>query len=169
MFRQLTKISIIAVVAAMGGCTKRSATPTVAEIEAARSAAPQRKETTVFKPVLPEVGAVVDLPRSAAGSLAQIGPAAIPALKTALQDENPQVRRQAARALGKMGPDAEPAVPELTAAMNDTDAMVREAAAQALGKIGPAAAPAIPALIKAMEEGPQVEPASEADMSGAAS
>lgn len=133
------------------GCARQAEQPSLEAIEAARAAAPQRK-TVVLKPILPPVEMVVDLPRSAAGSLAQIGPAAIPALKEALADDKPQVRRQAARALGKMGPDAEAAVSDLTKALNDADPTVREAAAQALGKIGPAAAPAIPDLIKALEE-----------------
>ncbi len=133
------------------GCVRQTPPPTLEAIEAARAAAPQRK-TVVLKPILPAVEVVVDLPRSAAGSLAQIGPAAIPALKEALVDDNPQVRRQAAQALGKMGPDAAPAVSELTHALSDADPTVREAAAQALGKIGPAAAPAISELIKVLEE-----------------
>jgi len=137
----------------MGGCVQGPEPPTTEEILAARAKSPQAVRE-VRKPVLPELGPSVDLPKSAAGTLAQIGPVAIPALKTALKDENPKVRRQAARALGQMGPAAEPAVPELTAAVEDESPEVRDAAVQALGKIGPAAAPAIPELIQALGDEP---------------
>ncbi len=133
------------------GCARPLASPTAEEIRTARAQAPQNVQQ-VLKPILPDVLPVIDLPKAAAGSLAQIGPAAIPALKTALTDADPQVRRQAARALGQMGPDAEPAVQELTQALSDADAPVRQAAVLALGKIGPAAAPAIPALIEALDD-----------------
>lgn len=133
------------------GCGRPPASPTAEEIRAARAKAPHNV-VQVLKPILPEVAPVIDLPKAAAGSLAQIGPAAIPALKTALTDSDAEVRRQAARALGQMGPVAEPAVPELTVALSDGDASVRQAAVQALGKIGPAAAPAIPALIEALDD-----------------
>lgn len=133
----------------VSGCVQGPQPPTIEEIAAARAQSPLAVREAK-KPVLPELGPVGDLPKSAAGSLAQIGPAAIPALKTALADANPQVRRQAARALGQMGPEADTAVPALTAAVQDTSPEVREAAVQALGKIGPAAAPAIPELIKAL-------------------
>ncbi len=133
------------------GCAKAPEPPTTEEILAARASSPHL-ERKALKPVLPDLGPIVDLPKSAAGSLAQIGPVAIPALKTALTDADPTVRRQAARALGQMGPEAEPAVAELTKALEDAAPEVREAAVQALGKIGPAAAPAIPALIKALED-----------------
>lgn len=133
------------------GCAPEPPSPTVEQIRAARANAPQRSRTAL-KPSLPVLTETVDVPRAAASSLAQIGPAAIPALKTALTDADPEVRRQAARALGQMGPEAEPAVPELTQALSDKEATVRLAAAQALGRIGPAAAPAIPALVDALDE-----------------
>jgi HEAT repeat protein len=149
------RTSALAVALSVAGCAPIVETPSLEAIEAARAAAPRRQEV-VMKPIIQDAPVVVDLPRSAAGSLAQIGPAAIPGLKSALLDANPLVRRQAARALGKMGPEAEPAVSELIAALEDSDPTVREAAVQALGKIGPAAAPAIPALIKALEDSPPV-------------
>ncbi len=144
-------IAVAAITLLATGCTPLLESPSVEAVRAARASAPQRVET--MKPILAPLDEnVVDVPRSAAGSLAQIGPAAIPALKEALRDADPKVRRQAARAIGKMGPDAETAVAELIAALDDEDPGVRESAAQALGKIGPQAAPAIPALIKALEE-----------------
>src|SRR5438270_315327 len=45
-------------------------------------------------------------------------------------------RQEAARVLGKMGPQAEPAMPSLTRALKDDDPKVRRQAAWALAKIG---------------------------------
>jgi HEAT repeat protein len=144
-----------AILSLTSGCAPMLETPTIDQVRAARANAPRPPEV-VQKPVLPALETTVDLPGSAAGALAQIGPAAIPSLKTALADPNPQVRRQAARALGKMGPEAAPSVAELTATLNDPDPTVRDAAIRALGQIGPASAPAINALIEALEEPPPV-------------
>lgn len=86
---------------------------------------------------------------AAAGSLAQIGPAApeaVPALAKALSDSSPQVRDLAAIALRVMGPKAAAAVPELIRSLNDPVDFVRAPAADALGAIGPGAQAAVPAL-----------------------
>ncbi|CAE7760565.1 unnamed protein product [Symbiodinium pilosum] len=69
-----------------------------------------------------------------------------------LQDKNVSVRRNAAIALGEMGPRAAEAVLRLIKALKDQDADVRTAAAEALGKIAPAAAKAVPQLIKALDD-----------------
>jgi HEAT repeat protein len=45
------------------------------------------------------------------------------------------VRRDAARALGSIGPDATSAIPALTRALQDKDMRVRSAAAKALKEI----------------------------------
>lgn len=67
--------------------------------------------------------------------------AVVPALAEALKDENAFVRRDAARALGKVGPEARPAVPALlAAARKDRERSVRKAVAEALKKIDPTAA-----------------------------
>ncbi len=90
----------------------------------------------------------VDIRRRAAGALADLGPAAAPAvpdLIKALSDVR-EVRMLAADALGKIGPASAPAVPELTRLLADDWQGNRSAAAEALGNIGPAAAPAIPVL-----------------------
>ncbi|HEY1659939.1 MAG TPA: DUF2961 domain-containing protein [Candidatus Sulfotelmatobacter sp.] len=86
---------------------------------------------------------------AAAGSLAQIGPAAaetVPALAKALSDSSPHVRDLAAIALRVMGPKAVAAVPELIRSLNDPVDFVRAPAADALGAIGPGAQAAVPAL-----------------------
>jgi HEAT repeat protein len=65
----------------------------------------------------------------------------VAALTTALKDEDAFVRRDAAHALGKFGPDAADATPVLTAAaLRDHNAHVRKAASDAVKKIDPAAA-----------------------------
>ena len=56
-----------------------------------------------------------------------------------LRSDTSAVRRQAAEALGEMGPTAKPAIAALGQALRDTDREVRLAAAFALAKIGPAA------------------------------
>jgi HEAT repeat protein len=68
---------------------------------------------------------------TAASALGQIGSAAVPALVKALAD--PKVGRQAALALGRIGPAAEPAVPALVKAL--ADPKVGRQAASALGQI----------------------------------
>lgn len=83
----------------------------------------------------------------AAEALARIGPPAVPSLVQALQHNDPLVRREAARVLMRMGPDAKAAAPELTRLLDDEDEMVRKYAAKALGNIGPEAAVAVPALM----------------------
>ena len=94
---------------------------------------------------------------AAAEVLANIGPAALPALDAlivALKDPDRDVRHNAAIALGHLGPKAAPAVPALIEALQDKDFVVlfRAATAEALGEIGPQAKPAVPALVEALKE-----------------
>jgi HEAT repeat protein len=63
----------------------------------------------------------------------------VPALAEALRDENTYVRRDAARALARFGPEAKEAVPILFALLRDREPSVRRAAERALEKIDPAA------------------------------
>jgi HEAT repeat protein len=56
----------------------------------------------------------------------------------ALSDKDALVRMRAARALGRMGPDAKEAIPALLEAVNHPEPPVRQAAAEALREIGPA-------------------------------
>jgi len=79
-----------------------------------------------------------------------VGRDAIPELVEGLEDKDEAVRREAARALGKIGATA--AVPSLVVALSDApDDLVRASAAEALGRIGSRATVAIPALIAALK------------------
>ena len=72
--------------------------------------------------------------RLASGALAEAGPEAIKPLTQAMQTEVPQVRIEAARALGQSGdPDA---IPTLFAALNDTSAVVVHLAEVGLERLG---------------------------------
>jgi HEAT repeat protein len=77
---------------------------------------------------------------------------AIPALMEALTDNDPEVRLQAANALGNIPGDMRVAVPPLIKALRDKDNSVREHAAQSLGNIGQSAELAVPALIAALQD-----------------
>lgn len=69
-----------------------------------------------------------------------------------LQDEDKQVRRRAAYALGQIGPDAAAAVPALAEAADDTQLEVGWYALDTLGRIGPAAKAAVPAIVRIVEK-----------------
>jgi HEAT repeat protein len=89
-------------------------------------------------------------------AVAAYGPAAagtIPQLVPLLKSEDAGVRRQAVRALGKIGEPARPHVAEIIALTDsDPEPGVQEQAAEALGDIGPSvAAEAIPALVRALK------------------
>jgi HEAT repeat protein len=76
-----------------------------------------------------------------------------PSLRALFTHEDPTVRWQAVRAIGKIGEPALAAMPELIRlTASDPDPLVREHAAEALGDIGPAAAEGIPALVKALHD-----------------
>jgi hypothetical protein len=64
--------------------------------------------------------------------------------KEALKSPDINIRREAARALGEIGPGAKDAVPELIEALDDEDMDL--IAVWALGRIGPAAIAAVPAI-----------------------
>ena len=88
----------------------------------------------------------------AAVPLSCCGKRAVPALLRALSDANSWARCQAARGLGRIGPDAAEAVPVLLRALDDTDENVRGSAACALGRIGPATRDVIPRLIRMLRD-----------------
>lgn len=67
-------------------------------------------------------------------------------------ESDSEIRWNAARTLGKIGPSAKEAVPKLVAALNDSDALVREHAAEALGDIGTQASDSVPALVKVLHD-----------------
>ncbi len=85
-----------------------------------------------------------------AETLGKIGlPDSIPAvnaLKSALTDDVWEVRRAAVRALGQLGPAAEPSTDAVIKALHDRNWSVAREAAAALGKIRPEPTIAIPAL-----------------------
>jgi HEAT repeat protein len=96
--------------------------------------------------------------------LSPIGAAAVPALRTALDDPDVKIRVRAAQALGPIGPAAKEAVPGLIALLSEENEDPRGSAASALGGIGPAANEAIPALTAALhdKQGPVRYAAAEA-------
>jgi HEAT repeat protein len=119
----------------------------------------------------------------AARAIGAVGPrarAAVPALIGLLQsstrltrfgdntpaDVRPQspatLQVMAAKALGKIGPEARTAVPALLRAMDDRDLMLRLVAAEALGGIGPEDPGIIPALARAMTDKVDVNLAQQA-------
>jgi hypothetical protein len=105
----------------------------------------------VTLPVVPEFRQPTEQ-ETAAAALGRIGRAAVPALIQTLGHRDPQVRRQAALVLARIGPDAADAVPELIELLGDADKDVRTAAARALGQIGPEASKAVPALMRQLVE-----------------
>ncbi|OGW62633.1 MAG: hypothetical protein A2V83_10165 [Nitrospirae bacterium RBG_16_64_22] len=82
--------------------------------------------------LLPDASVEDDL----VSALAAFGPAAVPPLLRSLTDDNDQVRRAAARALGAGGDRT--AVPPLMERLKDGNGHVRQQAARALGRIGDA-------------------------------
>ena len=106
--------------------------------------------------IVPAAAPLVRASAAYALSNPQIVPAAkdaVPALITALEDENVYVRHLATNTLGQIGSAAKDAVPALITALGDENENVRFTAVHALGQIGPAAAPAVPALITAFSSG----------------
>ena len=78
---------------------------------------------------------------------------AVPRLAAALSNDRPRVRREAAIALGKLGPKASGAVKELQTAMHDEIHDVRTEAIVALAEIGAASEPAVPDLTALINNG----------------
>lgn len=94
--------------------------------------------------------AMEDAPRSVgcARALAAIGsPAAHPALVARLGDSRPEVRAQAARAIGRCEPAAAEVVDALVAALSDAQPSVRAAAAESIGLLGGAKASTLVPLL----------------------
>ena len=98
--------------------------------------------------------------RLALQAQADAGRSGIPPLADALDDENPLVRRQAARLLLEMG---EPAKEALLKAMGNSDLLVRRTAIQMAGRLP--AAEALPYLAKGVrDESPLVRHAAVAEL-----
>jgi HEAT repeat protein len=84
-------------------------------------------------------------------ALATLGPAAVPGLIRALE-ENCECEKVAS-ILGQMGPAAAPATAALTKRIDDKNRRIARGAVLALANIGPAAKEAVPALTKTLQEG----------------
>jgi HEAT repeat protein len=96
-----------------------------------------------------------------AGWAASLSAADVPALVKKLGSKDVEERREAAKELSDLGPEAKPAVSALTTALRDKDSFVRKWSAEALGKIGPDAKESLPALEKLLDDGkPAVRQAS---------
>jgi HEAT repeat protein len=87
-----------------------------------------------------------------AEGLAKVGPSVVRALRENLKSDQVNVRVDAARSLGVIGPDAKAAVPELIRALRDSDREVEMAAVFTLGEIGPAAADAVEPLMQVVND-----------------
>lgn len=81
---------------------------------------------------------------------------AVGALLRSLQDQNPEVSSQAARALGVINKEPDLVVPALTEKLNNSSALVRRESAGALGRFGPRARSALPLLLKTSEDGDRI-------------
>jgi HEAT repeat protein len=85
-------------------------------------------------------------------SLRAIGPAGVPALVEALEDEDPKIRAVAAETLKYSG--GRSVAPHLEARLTDNHPAVRKAALTALGQLG--TSETVPAVIKALDDGDRV-------------
>jgi HEAT repeat protein len=103
-----------------------------------------------------------DIRSEAALALARMGGKAVPTLVRALADQDEDVRKAVAGALGSVGPKGRVAVPALIERLKDRSHDVRTCAVEALGSIGPAAKEAVPALGRAMKDRDFRKPAVEA-------
>ena len=152
--RQLCAMVCLALMPAAGcGMGPRSIArpkPTAEEIRELQRALAQNEAPSLTRQPMPLVREWT-VKETAADALARIGEPAIPQLTGLLDDPNPTVRMHAARALGRMGSQAQPAVPRLVAALEDPEPDVQRAAARALGHMGPAAKDAVPALIRVIK------------------
>jgi HEAT repeat protein len=117
-----------------------------------------------FAALAAEKGTIIDPRWVSLWALERMGPAAAPAVPTMLEllrsEEDPDVRSEAAFALGASGV-VEGVVSGLTEALSDADSLVREEAAAALGRIGPQAASSAAVLAEVAASDP-VRPVREA-------
>jgi HEAT repeat protein len=112
---------------------------------------------------LPDVAAALNDPQyspEAGLALSFMGSAAVPTLRDALQSDEPAVRREALRALGKLRErasiDPQIVVPLLLEALKDTDATVRQVAVTYLGIVRDRPQDEVAGLIGALDD-PQAE------------
>lgn len=114
-------------------------------------------------PVIPEVSALLAEPgvtSEAAIALSYMGPEALPPLRDALSNDDPVVRREALRSIGKLKDraalDLNVVLPLLVAGLKDRDPSVRAVGATYLGIIHEGAEQAVPPLIDGLAD-PDVE------------
>jgi len=122
---------------------------TLVSVEAVGHAAAEERAPPAVARYLLDPDPAVRL--EAVKALAPLGAAAVPTLIGVLAEPDAPLRREAAAALGRIGPDACAAVPALMTALKDATLKVRLAAATALGALGPDARVAIAALATAMK------------------
>lgn len=97
----------------------------------------------------------VSIRRNAADAMIDLAPhteSIQPALRQALNDDDPQVAGDAARALGALGPKAGPSANALIKTLSHENPYVRIYAAEALASIGPKASAASTDLAKALSD-----------------
>ncbi len=187
MFKQIARMLPAAALAGVVGCSDEAMIPK-AVLDSPPAAAtpdyyPERRappdkiapdgrpmfELTVERPF-----DTWTLPQTAAHSLANLGPAAVPVLVPQLRSPNVAERRQAAEILARVGPDAAKSgnlngVAAIVARVEDPseDLLVRKGCARAIGQIGPALTaarpPAPPVLRPALEALPPLTPTQLAD------
>jgi HEAT repeat protein len=124
----------------------------------------------IAAPLIPDVAAVLPEPgltAEAAIALSYMGRDAFGPLRDALSSDDPVVRREALRSIGKLKEraplDLDIVLPLLTAGMEDADPGVRAVAATYLGIIHEGAAEAVPALVGGLSDpDPEVRRASAA-------
>lgn len=91
------------------------------------------------------------VPSHAVKALGAAGPEALPALIEMVQDKN--LRLEAVKEIGNMGPKAKSAVPVLAKALEkETEILTLRALVVTFYRIGPDAKEAIPALVKTLEK-----------------
>jgi HEAT repeat protein len=156
LVRQIVTLGLLGFAVTAIGCGKAvpsKGKPTADEMKQMQAMV----ETPPINPLAPPPGRMENIYRpwgikeTAVDALGRIGGQAVPTLVNTLNDPNPRVRAEAARALARIGPEATEAVPALIARLDDPDEEVRQAAARALGQVGPAAATAVPALISLID------------------
>ena len=110
-------------------------------------------------PAIPEVVSLLQEPgvtSEAAIALSYMGPEAFAPLRDALRSDDPIVRREALRSIGKLKDRAplplDRVLPLLIAGMSDRDPGVRAVAATYLGIIHEGADRAVPALIEGLDD-----------------
>lgn len=108
---------------------------------------------------IPDVAATLQQPDyapEAALALSFMGSAAVPALQEAVRADEPVVRRESLRALGKLRErasiDPQVVIPVLLRALEDPDAAVRNVAVTYLGIVRDSPDKAVPGLIKALTD-----------------